>query len=123
MISFKRNIVIVILLASGFSFLPQKALTDPITVSFQFFYDQLSPYGQWIDNPEFGYVWIPDAGPGFVPYATEGNWVLTGFGWTWVSGYPWGWATFHYGRWYFDNYYGWIWIPGDEWAPAWVVCA
>jgi hypothetical protein len=33
---------------------------------------------------------------------------------------PFGWATYHYGRWYYDDYYGWIWIPGDVWGPAWV---
>ena len=37
-----------------------------------------------------------------------------------MSDYRWGWATFHYGRWKFDDYYGWEWIPGHEWAPAWV---
>ena len=41
-------------------------------VSFQIFYDQLSPYGQWVDYPNYGYVWIPDAGSGFVPYSTGG---------------------------------------------------
>ncbi len=28
--------------------------------------------------------------------------------------------VYHYGRWYYDDYYGWIWIPDYEWAPAWV---
>jgi hypothetical protein len=28
--------------------------------------------------------------------------------------------TYHYGRWYNDDYYGWIWVPDDQWAPAWV---
>jgi hypothetical protein len=67
-----------------------------------------------------GYVWIPDAGPGFSPYSTNGYWVYTDQGWTWVSNYSWGWAPFHYGRWYFDNYYGYMWIPDDEWGPGWV---
>ena len=89
-------------------------------VSYQSFYDALSPYGQWIDNPQYGYVWMPNVGPDFKPYATNGNWVYTDGGWTWASNYPWGWATFHYGRWFFENGYGWMWIPGNEWAPAWV---
>jgi len=46
---------------------------------------------------------------------------MTDYGNTWVSDYSWGWAPFHYGRWYYDDYYGWTWIPGYEWAPAWVV--
>lgn len=93
---------------------------NPDDVTYQNFYDQLSPYGQWIEDPDYGYVWLPDAGPDFKPYATNGHWVYTDEGWTWDSGYPWGWAAFHYGRWYFQDGYGWMWIPGTEWAPAWV---
>jgi hypothetical protein len=89
-------------------------------VSYQSFYDALSPYGQWINNPQYGYVWMPNVGPDFKPYSTNGNWVYTDGGWTWASNYPWGWATFHYGRWFFEEGYGWMWIPGTEWAPAWV---
>ena len=89
-------------------------------VSFQVFYDQLSPYGQWVNYSDYGYVWIPDAGPDFVPYSTDGYWMLTDYGWTWVSDYNWGWAPYHYGRWGYDNFYGWFWIPGNEWGPAWV---
>ncbi len=86
----------------------------------QVFYDELSPYGTWIDYPDYGYVWVPDAGPDFRPYATNGYWVYSDYGWTWVSNYSWGWAPFHYGRWFHDDYYGWMWQPGSEWAPAWV---
>lgn len=89
-------------------------------VSFQVFYDDLSPYGTWVDSPEWGYVWVPEAGPGFQPYSTNGYWVYSGMGWTWVSGYNWGWAPFHYGRWYFDSNWGWAWVPGTEWGPCWV---
>jgi hypothetical protein len=67
--------------------------------SYQTFYDQLSPYGQWINDPDYGYVWMPDASADFKPYATDGHWVYTDEGWTWDSDYPWGWAAFHYGRW------------------------
>jgi hypothetical protein len=93
---------------------------DPEDVSYQTFYDQLSPYGQWIQDPDYGYVWLPEVGPDFKPYATNGHWVYTDEGWAWDSGYPWGWAAFHYGRWFFRDGYGWMWIPGNEWAPAWV---
>src|SRR5690349_14344661 len=88
--------------------------------SYQSFYDDLSPYGQWIDDPRYGYVWLPNAGPDFKPYATNGHWVYTDEGWTWASNYSWGWAPFHYGRWFFQDGYGWMWIPGNEYAPAWV---
>ena len=90
-------------------------------VTYQTFYDELSPYGQWIDNPNYGYVWVPDAGPDFRPYSTNGHWVWTDdYEWMWVSDYDWGWGPFHYGRWEEDPYYGWIWVPGYEWSPAWV---
>jgi hypothetical protein len=89
-------------------------------VSDQEFYDELSPYGTWVDDPKYGTVWVPDVDGDFKPYATNGHWVLTEYGNTWASDYDWGWAAFHYGRWTFDDYYGWEWIPGNEWAPAWV---
>ena len=90
-------------------------------VSYQTFYDELSPYGQWVDYPGQGYVWVPDAGNDFRPYSTNGHWVWTdNYEWMWVSDYDWGWAPFHYGRWEQDDYYGWFWVPGYEWSPAWV---
>jgi hypothetical protein len=89
-------------------------------VSYQSFYDQLSPYGNWVNYPGYGYVWMPNAGPDFKPYSTNGNWIYTDAGWTWASNYSWGWAPFHYGRWFYENGYGWMWVPGNEWAPAWV---
>jgi hypothetical protein len=90
-------------------------------VSFQVFYDELNPYGQWANNPNYGYIWIPDAGNGFSPYYTNGYWVMTEYGWTWTSGYSWGWAPFHYGRWDYDNHFGWFWVPDNEWGPSWVI--
>ena len=85
------------------------------------FYDDLSPYGIWVDYPNYGYVWMPKVSRGFAPYCSGGHWVYTEYGWTWFSTYSWGWAPFHYGRWFFDDSYGWLWVPGNEWAPAWVV--
>src|SRR5579862_2961343 len=89
-------------------------------ISQQTFYDDLSPYGQWINYPQYGSVWQPNVGSDFRPYETNGHWDYTDMGWTWVSDYPWGWAAFHYGRWFFDNNDGWLWVPGYDWAPAWV---
>jgi hypothetical protein len=86
------------------------------------FYQALAPYGTWFVLPERGWVWQPDpaeVGSDFVPY-TQGHWVLTDVGWTFVSDHPWGWAPFHYGRWFLDDRYGWLWEPGTDWAPAWV---
>ncbi len=89
-------------------------------VNYRIFYNDLSPYGQWIDYPQLGSVWLPDAGDDFVPYSTNGHWILSNYGWTWVSDYEWGWAPFHYGRWDYSDNYGWMWIPGYEWGPSWV---
>jgi hypothetical protein len=109
----------IVIIAS--SIFPKQASAQPAGISFQVFYDHLSPYGQWYDDPDYGYVWYPDAGPEFVPYSTDGHWVYTEYGWTWASEYEWGWAPFHYGRWDYDQNYGWFWVPGHEWGPAWVV--
>jgi hypothetical protein len=90
-------------------------------VTYQTFYDELISHGRWIEYPEYGYVWIPYAGPDFRPYSTNGHWVWTDdYEWMWVSDFDWGWAPFHYGRWFEDDYYGWVWVPGYEWSPAWV---
>ncbi len=81
----------------------------------------LSPYGQWVNDPEYGTIWRPYpqvVGPDYSPYS-YGRWAYTDLGWTWVSGYDWGWAPFHYGNWvYTDGFWGWV--PGRVWAPAWV---
>ncbi|TMI98385.1 MAG: hypothetical protein E6H08_00180 [Bacteroidetes bacterium] len=93
-----------------------------VNVSFQSFYDELSPYGNWISYPEYGYVWHPDNRyRDFQPYRSDGHWAWSDDGWLWVSDYEWGWAPFHYGRWVNDPYEGWLWVPDYEWAPAWVV--
>jgi len=100
---------------------PQKISAQvSVSIDFQVFYDDLSPYGNWVDNSDYGYVWIPDVSRGFTPYGTNGYWVFTDEGWTWVSNYSWGWAPFHYGRWFYDRYYGWLWVPDNEWGPGWV---
>jgi hypothetical protein len=117
-----KNKVLIVLFAAfiASSTFIQKASAQQPYLSFQTFYDELSPFGEWVNYPNWGYVWIPDAGNDFVPYSTDGHWILSDYGWTWVSDYSWGWAPFHYGRWDFDHYYGWFWIPGNEWGPAWV---
>jgi len=115
-----KMFVLLVALNIGAWIIPQEAPAQQSAASFQLFYDELSPYGMWVDYPNYGYVWIPNVDPGFSPYATNGRWIYTDDGWTWVSDYPWGWATFHYGRWDYDNAYGWLWVPDNEWGPAWV---
>ncbi len=115
-----KIISILFILFIGIGATPQDASAQHASVNFQVFYDALSPYGSWVQSPEYGYVWVPDVDAGFSPYATNGHWILTDDGWTWVSDYPWGWATFHYGRWYTDATYGPMWVPDNEWGPGWV---
>ena len=90
------------------------------SVTFQAFYDDLSPHGSWFESPDYGYVWRPSMTSGFTPYSSNGYWIMTEAGWTWISDYSWGWAPFHYGRWYNDPFYGYVWVPGYEWGPGWV---
>ena len=99
----------------------QKVMAQGEDVSLQSFYDELSPYGTWIQDPQYGYVWRPDVEQDdFRPYYTNGRWVMTEYGNTWVSNYDWGWAPFHYGRWVYNRYNEWVWIPDTTWGPAWV---
>src|SRR5262245_47697659 len=91
---------------------------DPVE-SVDVFYDQLSPYGVWVDEPDVGRVFIPDVAD-YVPYV-RGHWEYTNLGFVWVSTEPFGWATSHYGRWAFSRSFGrWYWLPDTEWGPAWV---
>jgi hypothetical protein len=85
-----------------------------------YFYDRLSPYGNWIDLNPYGYVWTPrHMGYRWRPYS-DGYWVWTDYGWTWIADQEWGDIPFHYGRWGWDDEIGWFWVPGTVWGPAWV---
>jgi hypothetical protein len=92
------------------------------SASYGTFYRKLEPYGAWRETSDYGYVWQPreaEESRSWRPY-TDGRWVYTDAGWTWVSEEPFGWATYHYGRWVRLRRVGWVWVPGEEWAPAWV---
>ncbi len=103
----------------GLSLVPEASAQEARDIDS--FYDDLAPYGDWVEHPGNGYVFIPTGvSPDWRPY-TVGQWIWTDeYGWYWESEEPFGWATFHYGRWGYDDDYGWYWVPGDEWAPAWV---
>jgi hypothetical protein len=91
---------------------------DPVD-NVDVFYDQLSPYGTWVDEPDAGRVFIPEQ-TDYVPYQ-HGHWQYTSLGMVWVGNEPYGWATSHYGRWaYSPNYGRWVWVPDTTWGPAWV---
>ncbi|MCL4178495.1 MAG: hypothetical protein KJ072_12235 [Verrucomicrobia bacterium] len=92
-------------------------------VTHNYFYNTLSPYGTWVELPEYGWCWRPTVAvidTSWRPYVHGGRWVYTDYGWYWNSYYSWGWAPFHYGRWHLRGNLGWVWVPDTHWGPAWV---
>jgi len=85
----KINFIALILMLSIGSLLTIQKASAQGYVDFQVFYDELSPYGTWVDNANYGYVWVPNVDSTFVPYATNGYWICSDYGWTWVSDYSW----------------------------------
>jgi hypothetical protein len=85
---------------------------------------QLAPYGQWLDEPSYGLIWVPSpdvVGSNFAPYVSQGHWALDlDDNWAWVSDYSFGSIVFHYGRWVQIDTVGWAWVAGFTYAPAWV---
>jgi hypothetical protein len=105
-------------LVTSFSAQPARAQVQ-INISIGGFYDELEPYGRWVDC-RYGDCWVPGrVSRHWQPYS-NGEWVYTEYGWTWVSYDPWGDDPYHYGTWVYTDRYGWAWIPGTVWAPAWV---
>lgn len=92
-------------------------------INYDYFHDQLAPFGTWININDTMY-WRPDAAinanPDWRPYYDMGQWVQTDNGLFWQSDYTWGDIPFHYGRWVCDPVRGWLWLPDYTWGPAWV---
>ncbi len=96
----------------------------PQTPNLDYFQQQLTPYGSWVNVPGYGQCWQPAVELGWRPYYDGGHWEYTDAGYYWQSDYPWGDIAFHYGRWTYVNFGAapcWIWVPGYEYAPSWVV--
>ena len=57
-------------------------------------YEDLNQYGTWVDDSNYGNVWIPRSVPsGWAPYRT-GHWAYEQpWGWTWIDDQPWGFAA------------------------------
>jgi hypothetical protein len=94
--------------------------------------EDLAGFGEWTYLDNYGYVWRPFPSSvsryqDWSPYRYgQWRWVPP-FGWTWVNDEPWGWATYHHGRWFYENGY-WYWSPygyyrpkRSWWTPALVV--
>ena len=101
---------------------PEPAPSTP-AVNFDYFHDQLAPYGSWVQVGGAWY-WHPDTAyalnPNWRPYCDMGQWVYSDNGWFWQSDYAWGAIPFHYGRWMSYPGYGWLWAPDYAWGPGWV---
>jgi hypothetical protein len=91
--------------------------------------EDLNEYGEWIYTRKHGYVWRPYRASvaryaDWSPYR-YGQWRwIPPYGWTWVNDEPWGWATYHHGRWVYDDG-AWVWTPYGQvryrrswWSPA-----
>ena len=94
--------------------------------------EDLDDYGQWVHTRNYGYVWRPhrnsvNSYANWSPYR-YGQWRwIPPYGWTWVNDEPWGWATYHHGRWLYDDGF-WYWSPYGQyrysrswWSPALVI--
>ncbi|MBM4274670.1 MAG: hypothetical protein FJ134_09475 [Deltaproteobacteria bacterium] len=93
---------------------PASAGTEDVAM----FYEELSPYGQWVDYGNHGPVWVPTrVSENWRPYL-DGRWVPTDDGWVFETNEPWGWATYHYGNWMPTQEHGWAWVPGRTWYPS-----
>jgi len=106
--------------AEGAQSVPQEGQPS---VTYNTFYNTLSPYGNWVYIEGYGNVWQPAAvvsNPDWAPYVNGGRWLYTDAGWYWLSDYSWGWAPFHYGRWFRHYRLGWCWYPDYVWGPSWV---
>ena len=109
-----------LLLGLCLSLLAAPPLKADLEVSFDYFYEALAPYGDWVEVEGYGPCWAArDVDQDWSPY-TEGQWVYTDAGWTWVGDEPFAGIVYHYGRWIQVSGLGWCWVPGYDWGPAWV---
>lgn len=114
-----KQLMIVLMLLVGCTTISE-AKSHTQAAAYSSFYSHLSPYGVWIEFDDGLVAWRPTImRRGWAPYSL-GRWVWTEYGWYWDSYESFGYITYHYGRWFYDDYYGWIWISDYDWAPAWV---
>ena len=144
--TFKRSVLILLLLFASFSsaeagvsftigtddfylsvgdydYLPYAFAASPSYVPQRIsFYDALSDYGHWVQVRPFGQAWVPYASHDWRPY-TYGRWIWTSHGWYWQGYEPWAWLAYHYGHWIWNSQFGWSWIPDYDWHPGHVIWA
>ncbi|GAB6283382.1 MAG: hypothetical protein STSR0008_21470 [Ignavibacterium sp.] len=115
-----KKIFYISILLLSILFIPKEANAQYVNANFDYFYSSLRPYGSWIELNDGFVVWRPRVRASYWSPYSVGTWIWTTDGWYWDSYEPFGHIVFHYGRWYFDDYYGWVWVPDNYWAPAWV---
>src|SRR5512136_954123 len=97
------TLALTLILAPGFTRTTQAAEEDVAM-----FYNELAPYGNWVDYPGYGQVWYPTkVEQDWRPYV-DGRWVPTDVGYIFETQEPWGWATYHYGNWMPTVEYSWV---------------
>ena len=119
-IAMKSKSIFALFLSVLLAVIAPRAAQARVEVSFDFFYDSLEPFGEWVEVADYGLCWHPtDVDREWAPYS-DGYWAFTDAGWTWVSYEEFGGLVYHYGRWVFVDDEGWCWQPGYDWGPAWV---
>jgi hypothetical protein len=74
--------------------------------------------GQWIDTPDYGWIWIPAGATAYAVGGVPSVYLYTpAYGWTWYAS-PWGWGPYVRGPWIgHPGPFGFrVWMPG---AHAW----
>jgi hypothetical protein len=103
-----------LLLAAGPGHAGIAPYTDRGKIDFDTAMALLNPYGTWAKVDSTHWAFTPlDHG---APY-TNGRWIYTEFGWTWLGNLPHSWLTEHYGFWKRGENHLWSWFPGPYWLP------
>jgi hypothetical protein len=119
----RKGIGLILVLTLTLTVASWRVAESSANIDFAFsFHDALAPYGTWVQVSSYGQCWRPRVSTGFVPY-TDGHWVYTSYGPTWVGYEPWAWCAYHYGQWVYSPEFGWVWVPGYQWTPGRVVWA
>src|SRR5258707_1944384 len=124
--SFRRSISrfgsAALLALSLLSLAPRQASAQ-VGVSFETFYDSLSPYGERLYVGHYGRVWRPRVsvvGLDFRPYTTGGHWVYTDYGWSFQTEHDRRTSPFPYCCRLPGSDFSCGSLPDTSWCPRWV---
>src|SRR4051812_7623737 len=112
----KPHLCLIFLLTLAVAMVAPPSARADSEASYEYFYDNLKPYGEWVEIDSYGLCWRPsDVAEDWAPY-TDGYWAYTDAGWTWVSYEDFGGIVYHYGRWVRVQDEGWCWVPDNDWG-------